>query len=78
MHNIGEERSVRFFNHEICIRGKKNVESASRKMVLNKSYDIMSSARSFRPFLPQANEIKLLKVKWNEKMAQLQAQGYNE
>ena len=30
IHNIGEERNVRFFNYEIGILGGKNVESASR------------------------------------------------
>ena len=78
VHNIGEERSVGFFNYEIGIWGKKNIESASRKMVLNKSHDLLNRAASFRRFLPQAKEIKELKVKWNERMAGLQVQGYNE
>ena len=41
IHDIGEERSVWFFNYEIRIRRKKNVESASRKMIPNKSSDII-------------------------------------
>ena len=47
VNNIGNERSVSFFTYEISIRGKRKVDSASRKMVLNKSHDIMGSSRSF-------------------------------
>ena len=40
IHNLNEERSVGFINYEISIRGKQHVESASRKMLINKSIDI--------------------------------------
>ena len=63
VHNTGEKRSVDFFNHEIIIRGKRNVDSASREMVLNKSHDIMGSSRSFKAFAQPANEIKFIKSK---------------
>ena len=73
VHNIGEERSVGFFNHEISeisIHGKCNVNSASRKMVMNKSHKVMGSSRSFRTFLQPANEIKVLRAKWNDRMSE--------
>lgn len=41
VHNLNEERSVGFINHEIQIRGKRELESASRKLVLNKSINIL-------------------------------------
>ena len=41
IYNIGEERNVGFSNYEIGIREKKNVESASQKMILNKSRDLI-------------------------------------
>ena len=40
IHNQGEERSVGLFNYEINIRGKSELETASRCMVL-KSADIL-------------------------------------
>ena len=38
---------MRSANVNVNDRGKRNVDSASRKMVLNKSHDIMGSSRSF-------------------------------
>ena len=64
IHNIGEERSVGFFNYEIGIRGKENVESASRKMILNKSNDLIDKKTNFafRKFRTEAIKIKELKL----------------
>ena len=36
VHNLGEERNVGMVNYEIDIRGKRNLESASRKIVINR------------------------------------------
>ena len=36
--------SVGWVNHEINIRGKKHLESISRKMVINKSVDLLHKA----------------------------------
>ena len=41
VHNLAEERSVGSFNNEIKMRGKRNIESASRKLVLNKPFDLV-------------------------------------
>ena len=58
---------------------KKNVEAVSRKMVLNKSSDLIpKNSGVFRKFRRQAREIKELKLKWNEKMVALQEKGFTE
>ena len=41
VHNLTEERSVCSFNNEIKMRGKRNIKSASRKLVLNKIFDLV-------------------------------------
>ena len=79
-HNIGEERSVGFFNYEIGLRGKKNVDAVSRKMILNKSKDLLSDGKKgeFRKYRKQAKEIKELKLNWNKRMVELQEKGFNQ
>ena len=61
--NTGEERSVGFLNYEIGIRGKKYFESATRKMILNKSSDFTDKKANvvFRKFRTEAIKIKELK-----------------
>ena len=41
IHNLNEERSVGFINYEISIRVKRFLETASRKMLINKRKDIL-------------------------------------
>ena len=41
-HNLGEERSVGLMNYELGIRGKSNLETSSRKLILNKSFDLLN------------------------------------
>ena len=41
VHNLGKEHNVELFNYEISIRGKKNFEAASQKLLLNKSNDLI-------------------------------------
>ena len=41
VHNLGKEHNVELFDWEISIRGKKNFEAASQKLVLNKSNDLI-------------------------------------
>ena len=36
VHNLGEERNVGMVNYEIDICGKRNLASASRKIVINR------------------------------------------
>ena len=78
VHNLSEERSVGHINFELGIRGHRNLEASSKKLVLNKSFDLIDKSGSlekFRKFRSAANDIKLLKVEWNQKMKRLEAEG---
>ena len=44
-HNLNEEQSVGLINYKISIRGKQYLEVASRKMIINKSSDILGQAK---------------------------------
>ena len=44
VYNLNEERSAGWVNHEINISGKKHLESVSRKMVINKSVELLHKA----------------------------------
>ena len=65
-HNLNEERSVGIINYEVNIRGKQNLESASRKMVMNKSMDLLEKAEpdEIRKFRKPALEIQEIKLEW--------------
>ena len=43
VHNLTKERSVGSTNNEINIRGKQNLESVSRNLILNKSFDLIEN-----------------------------------
>ena len=74
VHNLGEERSVGSINNEIKIRGKRNLESASRKLVLNKSFDLINKEESkkYLSFRKPAQDITKLKNDWLVKMQELE------
>ena len=56
VHNIGEERNVGMINYELSIRGKDNLESTTRKVVLNKSSDLMLyNSTSFKKYKKQSD-----------------------
>ena len=81
VHNLGEVRNVGLFNYEISIRGEKNYEATSRKLVLNKSNDLIFNPQtntSYKNFRKAAKETKELKINWNLKMLELQEKGYSE
>ena len=51
VHNIGEERNVGMITYELSIRGKDNLYSATRKVVLNRSIDLIkTNKQDFRKF----------------------------
>ena len=61
VHNLGEEHNVGLFNYEISIRGVKDFEAASRKLVLNKSNDLIvnpQTNKSYKNFKKSAKEKK--------------------
>ena len=67
IHNLGEERNVGFLNNELDIKGKQHLETASMKMVLNKSMDLITqSGEGYKKFRKAATEIKEIKLNWNE------------
>ena len=62
---------------EISIRGKKNFEAASQKLVLNKSNDLIFNPQSNTSY-KISEEMKELKINWNLKMLELQEKGCSE
>ena len=78
VHNLAEERSVGSINNEIKIRGKRNLESASRKLVLNKSFDLIERAepKKYLDFRKPAQDITLLKKDWLQKIQLLENESY--
>ena len=80
VHNLGEENNVGCVNYELNIRGKSNLETASRMIVLNRAADLLQSInpKEIKSFKKQAEEIKELRKGWNKKMTALEEQGYTE
>ena len=77
VHNLGDERSVGNINYELGIRGKRNLE-ASKKLLLNKSFDLLEKSGDlpkFQSFRTAAQDIKLMKIEWNEKMRKMEETG---
>ena len=67
VHNLAEERSVGSVNNELKVRGERNLECVSRKLVLNKSFDLIKkNPKYFLKFRKPAQAVSALK--WKEKM----------
>ena len=64
VHNPNEDRSIAWVNHEINISGKKYLKSVSRKMVINKSVDLLHKAdlNELKKYIKPAAEIKQVKI----------------
>ena len=74
VHNLGEERSVGSVNYEIGICGKGNLETSSKKLLLNKSFDLLEKTgklSEYRSYKKASQDIKAMKVEWNEKMRRM-------
>ena len=79
VHNIGEERNVGRFNYEVTIRGKQSIDVISKKLVLNKSFDLiqeMALNGEFKKYKKEVAIIKDIKLEWNKKMKVLEEKGY--
>ena len=76
LHNLAEERNVGLTNYELDIRGKKNLESVSKKIVLNRSIDLIENADDFRAYRKTASIIHDMRKEWEEKMQSLQKDSY--
>ena len=80
VHNLSEERSVGSIGYEISIRGRNNLESASKKHLLNKSLDKLQDIdftriSSFKKPLKEVNRIKL---EWRKRQELEQIKKYSE
>jgi len=77
--NLGEERSVGSINYEISIRGRKNLEAASKKLILNKSFDLiekkLDEGTSLNSYVKPARDIKAIKKAWENEMKNDEANG---
>ena len=77
---MNEERSVGFINHEIKIRGKNNLQSASTKMVINKCVDLLVAVEpgEHYKYRKPAQEVKDIKLKWRTMVQSHQQDAYQE
>ena len=76
VHNLSEERSVGMLNYELDIRGKDNFSTGSQNLVINKSCELICTKfDKYKNFKQEAQDIRALKLKWNEKMSALEKEG---
>ena len=68
VHNIGEERNVGMVNYEFSVRGKSSLDAVSRKVVINRSSDLINEqAHGYRKFRKASQSIDEIKAAWNKK-----------
>ena len=78
VHNLGEERSVGSINYELGIRGKGNLETSSKKLLLSKSFDLLEKSgklSEYKSFRKASQDIQLMKIEWNNKMKRMEEEG---
>ena len=77
VNNLDEENTVGCANYET---GISNLESASRKIVLNRCSDLLKKTdpSRFTSYRKRALAIKKLKTEWNLKMTGLEQKGYTD
>jgi hypothetical protein len=80
IHNLNEERSVGFINYELSIRGKNNIEAASKKMVINKNIEILKNInpKDISNFRKPASQIREIKAEWKERIQCHKKESYTE
>ena len=80
VHNLNEERSVGFINYELAIRGKNNIEAASKKMIINKNIEIVKNTnpKDILKFRKPATQIKEIKAEWKERIKCHKKDSYTE
>ena len=80
VHNLAEERSVGSINNELKNRGKGNLECASRKLILNKSFDLLEKRQSkdYLKFRKPAQAVSALKADWKDKMQSMEIGAFAE
>ena len=77
VHNIGEERNVGMVNYESSIRGKNQLKTISSKLVINKSYDLLSHTLPSK-YKKRSKKIEELRLEWTENMKDLQKVGFEQ
>ena len=77
MYNLNEERSMGFINYKIHIRGKQCLEPASKKMIINKSIDLLETSEQvqIKKFRKSSKNIKM---QWKEKIKAHQDKTYSD
>ena len=78
--NLAQERNVGCINYGFAISGKENLTTVSQRNVIKTAADLITDCKpdNYKKYIFQAKEIKDVMKQWNEKMAILQKQGYNE
>ena len=79
IHNLIEERSVGLVNYGIQIRGKNNISTVSRNIVLNKSFDLLcdDAMAHTKKWQKHVHDIQVIKAEWNKKMKLYEQKGYS-
>ena len=65
-------------NYELGIRGKGNLEASFKKLLLNKSFGLLEKTgklSEYRSCKKASQDIKAMKVEWNEKMRRMEEEG---
>ena len=80
IHNLIEQRSVNLLvNYGIQIRGKNNISTVSRNIVLNKSFDLLcdDALAHTKKWQKHVHNIQVIKAEWNKKMKLYEQKGYS-
>ena len=80
IHNLAQERNVGCINYGLAISGIENLTTVSRQNAIKTAGDLITDCKpdNYKKYKLQAKEIKDVIKQWNEKMAVLQEQGYDE
>ena len=66
-------------NYELNLRGRKNISSCSENLVLIRSEDLIRAKfDQLKNFRKQAQEIKMIKDEWTNKMREVNKEGISE
>ena len=77
--NIGQEQNVGMVSYGLSIWRKQNLETVSRKLVLNHSADLIQNnwMLQFTMYRKAVKEIKEVHFQWSEKMNELKRKGFD-
>ena len=79
IHNLAEEHSVGLVNYGIQIRGKDNITTVSRNVILNKSFDLLpADALANKKWWKPVHDIQVILAEWSNKIKINEEKGYSE